>query len=43
MVREVCEALEAMTTQAPLMVILEDLHWVRRFDVGLYLRVGPAP
>jgi DNA-binding winged helix-turn-helix (wHTH) protein/tetratricopeptide (TPR) repeat protein len=28
MVREVCEALEAMTSQVPLIVILEDLHWV---------------
>jgi predicted ATPase len=28
MVREICEALEAMTVQAPLIVILEDLHWV---------------
>ncbi len=27
MVREICEALEAMTEQAPLIVILEDLHW----------------
>ena len=28
MVREICEALEAMTAQAPLILILEDLHWV---------------
>jgi predicted ATPase len=28
MVREICEALEAMTAQIPLIVILEDLHWV---------------
>jgi DNA-binding winged helix-turn-helix (wHTH) protein len=28
MVREICEALEAMTVQAPLILILEDLHWV---------------
>src|SRR5712671_660865 len=28
MVREICEALEAMTAQGPLIVILEDLHWV---------------
>ena len=27
MVRELCEALEAMTAQAPLLLILEDLHW----------------
>jgi DNA-binding winged helix-turn-helix (wHTH) protein/tetratricopeptide (TPR) repeat protein len=28
MVREICEALEAITAQRPLIVILEDLHWV---------------
>ena len=28
MVREICEALEAMSAQTPVMVILEDLHWV---------------
>jgi DNA-binding winged helix-turn-helix (wHTH) protein/tetratricopeptide (TPR) repeat protein len=28
MVREICEALEAMTAQTPLIVTLEDLHWV---------------
>ena len=28
MVREICEALEAMSAQTPLIVILEDLHWV---------------
>lgn len=28
MVREICEALEQITVQTPLMVILEDLHWV---------------
>jgi predicted ATPase len=27
MVREICEALEAVTEQAPLILILEDLHW----------------
>jgi tetratricopeptide (TPR) repeat protein len=27
MVREICEALEVMTAQAPLLLILEDLHW----------------
>src|SRR6185369_11035517 len=27
MVREICEALEAITAQSPLVVILEDLHW----------------
>ncbi|HVT94436.1 MAG TPA: AAA family ATPase [Bryobacteraceae bacterium] len=28
MVREICEALEGIGTQTPLLVILEDLHWV---------------
>src|SRR5262249_38680551 len=28
MVREICEALEAITIQTPLLLILEDLHWV---------------
>ena len=28
MVREICEALEAITAHTPLIVILEDLHWV---------------
>jgi predicted ATPase/DNA-binding winged helix-turn-helix (wHTH) protein len=28
MVREICEALEAITVQRPLVVIIEDLHWV---------------
>ena len=28
MVREICEVLEAITAQAPLAMILEDLHWV---------------
>ena len=28
MVREICETLEAITAQSPLVVILEDLHWV---------------
>jgi DNA-binding winged helix-turn-helix (wHTH) protein/tetratricopeptide (TPR) repeat protein len=28
MVREICEALEAMTAQGPLIMVLEDLHWV---------------
>jgi DNA-binding winged helix-turn-helix (wHTH) protein/tetratricopeptide (TPR) repeat protein len=27
-VREICEALEALSAQTPLIVILEDLHWV---------------
>ena len=28
MVREICETLEVITAQTPLVVILEDLHWV---------------
>jgi hypothetical protein len=28
MVRELCEALESIAAQTPLLVILEDLHWV---------------
>jgi hypothetical protein len=28
MVREICEALEGAVAQTPLLVILEDLHWV---------------
>ncbi len=27
MVREICETLEAITAQTPLVVMLEDLHW----------------
>ena len=27
MVREICEALESIAAQTPLLVILEDLHW----------------
>ncbi len=28
MVREICEALESITADAPLLIVLEDLHWV---------------
>jgi predicted ATPase len=28
MVREICEALEALTAERPLVLVLEDLHWV---------------
>ena len=28
MVREICEALEALTAEDPILLILEDLHWV---------------
>ena len=27
MLREMAEAIEAMTAEAPLMIVLEDLHW----------------
>jgi DNA-binding winged helix-turn-helix (wHTH) protein/tetratricopeptide (TPR) repeat protein len=33
MVRELCEALEIITETAPLVLILEDLHWVDRSTV----------
>src|SRR6266404_5169227 len=46
MVREICEALEAMTAQGPLIMVLEDLHWVDNstLDVisALARRRGPA-
>src|SRR5215468_971016 len=28
MVREICEALESLSSEAPMLLILEDLHWV---------------
>src|SRR5215468_12323054 len=28
MVREICEASESLTSEAPLLLIFEDLHWV---------------
>src|SRR5215472_4034218 len=28
MLREICEAMESLTSQTPLLLILEDLHWV---------------
>src|SRR5215813_7767224 len=28
MLREICEALEALTSASPLVIVLEDLHWV---------------
>jgi DNA-binding winged helix-turn-helix (wHTH) protein len=52
MVREFCEALEAMSAQYPLIVLLEDLHWVdtstldlisvfaRRRDAAKVLLIG---
>lgn len=35
MVRELCEALEVITQAAPLIIILEDLHWVDHSTVDL--------
>src|SRR5260370_15801606 len=35
MVREICEALEAMTAQGPLIMVLEDLHWVDNSTLDL--------
>jgi DNA-binding winged helix-turn-helix (wHTH) protein/tetratricopeptide (TPR) repeat protein len=46
MVREICEALEAITAQHPLVLCLEDLHWVDPstldFISALARRRGPA-
>src|SRR5262245_38513095 len=46
MVREICEALEAITLEDPLVLVLEDLHWVdlSTLDVisTLARRRGPA-
>jgi tetratricopeptide (TPR) repeat protein len=46
MVREICEALEALTAESPLVLVLEDLHWVdlSTLDVvsALARRRGPA-
>jgi DNA-binding winged helix-turn-helix (wHTH) protein/tetratricopeptide (TPR) repeat protein len=46
MVREICEALEAITIEDPLVLVLEDLHWVdlSTLDVisALARRRGPA-
>ena len=46
MVREICEALEALTATHPLAVILEDLHWVDPSTLDLLSaltrRRGPA-
>ena len=45
-VREICEALEALTAETPVVLILEDLHWVdpSTLDVisALARRRGPA-
>ena len=46
MVREMCEVLEVMTSQNPLVLILEDLHWVDGSTLDLISalarRRGPA-
>src|SRR5437773_5925415 len=46
MVREICEALESLTAQDPLVLVLEDLHWVDAstldFISALARRRGPA-
>ena len=46
MVREICEAFEVMTAQNPLVLILEDLHWVDASTLDLFSalarRRGPA-
>src|SRR5258707_6914248 len=46
MVREICEALETLTAQDPLVLILEDLHWVDTstldFLSAVARRRGPA-
>ena len=35
MLREMAEAMEALTTERPLVLVLEDLHWSDHFDFGL--------
>src|SRR6266446_5751698 len=46
MVREICDALEALTAESPLILIFEDLHWVDRSTLDLVSaaarRRGPA-
>ena len=46
MVREICEALEVLTAQDPVVLVLEDLHWVDPstldFISALARRRGPA-
>ena len=46
MVREICEVLESLTAQDPLVLLLEDLHWVDPstldFISALARRRGPA-
>jgi DNA-binding winged helix-turn-helix (wHTH) protein/tetratricopeptide (TPR) repeat protein len=40
MVREICEALEAITAKTPMIVILEDLHWVDASTLDLISAVA---
>src|SRR5258706_14655068 len=46
MVREICDALEALTAESPLILIFEDLHWVDPSTLDLVSaaarRRGPA-
>ena len=42
MLREMGEALDALTAQAPLVLVLEDLHWSDYLDAGPDLVPGPA-
>src|SRR5258706_2148428 len=46
MVREICDALEALTAESPLILIFEDLHWVDPSNLDLVRaaagRRGPA-
>lgn len=35
MVRELCDAVESFTSETPLMLVLEDLHWVDRSTLDL--------
>jgi DNA-binding winged helix-turn-helix (wHTH) protein len=42
LVRELCEALEAITAQTPFVVILEDLHWVDPSTLDL-ISAGATP
>lgn len=40
MVREFCEAIESLTAQEPLILILEDLHWVDSSTLDLISALG---
>ena len=43
MLRELVEALEAVTRDAPLVLLLEDLHWSDSATIDLLGHAGPAP